>query len=91
MARAGGFYGQGSPDQSVYAVNFNCSGNELRLYDCLSIPDTCTHTNDAGLDCNATRKLSAVFKTNGGLPLLGTDQSVLIGSRGGLISGVSTP
>ena len=56
MAHAGGRYGQGQPTQNIYAVNLMCNGTEERVIDCASSGTTCTHTNDAGLDCNATCK-----------------------------------
>ena len=56
-ARAGGAYGPGMPSQSIYSVSLNCNGTEETLFDCPSTPASgCTHVNDAGLECNATRK-----------------------------------
>ena len=55
QAFSNAFFGQGSG--SIYLDNVQCSGSELDLFDCPGdTSPSCTHSDDAGVQCNPTRK-----------------------------------
>lgn len=54
ISRPGGFYQQGTG--TLFNYNINCNGNESRLTECSTTVASCTHSNDAGLECRPTRK-----------------------------------
>ena len=55
QAFSNAFFGQGSG--SIYLDSVQCSGSELDLFDCPGdTTPSCTHSDDAGVRCNPTRK-----------------------------------
>ena len=57
IARTNAFYGQGSGPINI--DDPGCSGSEQRLIDCPFSPiHNCAHSEDAGVDCNPTSKLT---------------------------------
>jgi len=55
IARQAAFFGQGVG--TIFLTDLDCAGTENSLMDCrYSMSNTCTHSEDAGVTCNAMRK-----------------------------------
>lgn len=54
-AKTGAFFGEGLGD--IWWSNVTCLGSESSLMNCQWLQQACTHQNDAGVVCQAGRKL----------------------------------
>ena len=62
IARSQAFFGQGTG--AILLDQVGCTGTETRLVDCSYNPigvHDCSHTEDAGVTCQSTRRFHSVY------------------------------